>query len=71
MGAFDISFAGSLLVLLVLVLPIAIPVAIAGYVADRIDAKQSKPLLLRNGLLRSRADASHRSFHDIGDSSGG
>ncbi len=71
MGAFDISFAGSFLVLLILVLPIAIPIAIAGYVADRMDARQDKPMLLRNGLLRSRAGASHRTFHDVGDSSGG
>ncbi|MBM7786998.1 hypothetical protein [Tenggerimyces flavus] len=69
MDAFDMSIAGSFLVLFIVVLPIAIPVAIAGYVADRIYAKQSKPMLLRNGLLRSRAATSHRYYHDVGDPS--
>lgn len=66
---FDISFGfGTFVVLVLMVLPIVVPFAIAGYLADRIGrGRPSTPMLLRNGLLHERAEARRRFFHDIGD----
>lgn len=60
---------GALALLAMLI--VVVVAGVVGVLKDRLVKVAPNPLLLTNGARRARAEAMHRYFHDVGDSTTG